>query len=216
MVWKPLASRAPLIHCGTYVCMCLFVCICMCVCVCVCLYVCVCAKWKSMVNRFSSYIFNLYIQVSIMLSFMCLLVCICLHVRTCACGLNGLHLCARLSVCVCVCMWGVVGVCCRHFPPIMPNATWQLWIRLPAIQGYSLHYTQTHARTSLCSYKTSLYIHKQMKAKAVGLNSAARSAAFMANAVTGRHVNVCLFVVNEALWEMCVLSSRYNVHRAML
>lgn len=59
--------------------------------------------------------------------------------------------------------------------------------------------TQTHARTNLCSYKTSPYIHKQIKAKAVGLKTVVRSDALKANAVSGRHVNICLYVVNGAL-----------------
>lgn len=53
------------------------------------------------------------------------------------------------------CVWvHVHGHGRRHLLSIRPNATWQFWITLLAIQGYSPHHRYTNMRksSSLCSW----------------------------------------------------------------
>lgn len=74
----------------------------------------------------------------------------CIHLCTSARDLKSLCFWVYFA---CVCAL-VHGHCCRHRSPISPNATWQFWIRLLAIQGYSAHHRHTslHTSTNLCPY----------------------------------------------------------------
>ncbi len=82
-----------------------------------------------------------------------------------------------------MCVFACVRVhrdCCRHFSPNKLNASWQLWIRLLAIQGYSPHCThthtqhthtliQTHTRTNLCFYSINLVLHTETENQGIAL-----------------------------------------------
>lgn len=74
---------------------------------------------------------------------------VCIHLCTSARDLKSLCFWVYFA---CVCAL-VHGHCCRHRSPISPNATWQFWIRLLAIQGYSAHHRHTSLHTSwyLCA-----------------------------------------------------------------
>lgn len=122
----------------------------------------------------------------------------CIHLCTSARDLKSLCFWVYFA---CVCAL-VHGHCCRHRSPISPNATWQFWIRLLAIQGYSAHHRHTCKCTQVPTYAPiTLALHAQTC-------STMHSTTLTTNTLTACYMNICCAAAAVSLWGMCVLWSR--------
>lgn len=91
---------------------------------------------------------------------MCVYVCVCVRL--------SVAVVVAWTVCSSACVYQHVCVrerCCRHISAIRPNVTWQLWITLLAIQGFSLTLTHTHTEQLLLPKKKASFIEKINKLK---------------------------------------------------